>query len=154
LLPYQHKNTSQSALHGALKACEKKDVILKPNELYEIINNVLYELNKLRIKSDKFMTLNYFYEDNSEFTYAGTHEIALLYTSKEGKVIEIKNCASKTAFMGLAYNINAKESCGSFKMQKDDILLLYTDGLIEARDAESNQLGIEQLKEILVNEKI
>jgi sigma-B regulation protein RsbU (phosphoserine phosphatase) len=126
-----------------------KDV--KPYELYDIVNKLLCKINKDRIGSDKFMTQNYLIENNGTFRYAGAHEIALLYRKKENNVVELKDLSCKAAFLGLMDTITAKGSEGSFTMKKNDLLLLYTDGAIQAKNSNGNQFGIAKLKRILGN---
>ena len=119
--------------------------------LYDIVNNILCIVNKDRIGSDKFMTGNFFFEKNGTFFHAGTHEIALLYSEKRGIVRELSECTMGTAFLGLMKNVKSEESVGSFSMEEGDILVLYTDGAIEAKNKYSEQFGINRLKEIMMN---
>ncbi|MBN1799679.1 MAG: SpoIIE family protein phosphatase [Spirochaetales bacterium] len=122
---------------------------IKPYVLYDIVNKLLCKINRDRIGSDKFMTQNYFIEKNGTFTYAGAHEIALLYRKQQDNVIELKDLSRKAAFMGITEKATAKASAGNFKMRKHDVLLLYTDGAIQAKDNYGNQFGIAKLKKIL-----
>jgi sigma-B regulation protein RsbU (phosphoserine phosphatase) len=124
--------------------------LARPYMIYNIVNKVLCRLNSERIGSDKFMTQNYFYEKNGTFIHAGAHEVALLYYNKEEKMIEIHDCAKKTAFMGLTASIDAKDSEGTFSMSEGDILVIYSDGIIEAKDHFYNQYGITNLKHLIL----
>ncbi|MBN2535530.1 MAG: serine/threonine-protein phosphatase [Spirochaetales bacterium] len=136
----------QSSIHTSLSTGK----LVRPYEIYNIVNKVLCRLNSDRIGSDKFMTQNYFYENEGDFVFAGAHEIALLYDNKEEKVIQLKGCAKRTAFMGLSSLIDSITSEGTFRMEEDDILILYSDGIIEAKDHFSNQFGITNLSHILL----
>jgi sigma-B regulation protein RsbU (phosphoserine phosphatase) len=122
---------------------------VKPHVLYDIVNKLLCKINRDRIGSDKFMTQNYFFENGGTFHYAGAHEIALLYRKKQDNVVELKDLSRKTAFMGITELASAKTSAGNFKMRKNDVLLLYTDGAIQARNNYGSQFGIAKLKKIL-----
>jgi sigma-B regulation protein RsbU (phosphoserine phosphatase) len=136
----------QSSIHTSLSLGK----LVKPYEIYNIVNKVLCRLNSDRIGSDKFMTQNYFYEYDGNFHFAGAHEIALFYDNREEKVVQLTGCAKRTAFMGLSSLIDSKTSEGFFRMGEDDILVLYSDGIIEAMDHYSNQFGIIKLSHILL----
>src|SRR4030042_2558471 len=139
-----------TAFQSALLTASAFEKILAPHELYEIVNMIICEINKNRIGSDKFMTENYFLINDNGFTYAGTHLIGLLYRKNENVVTELSGLANRTAFMGISSSISAIDSEGRFTMAKDDILLLYTDGIIEPKNNYSHQFGMERLKELLL----
>lgn len=138
-----------TAFQSALLTSSAFEKTIAPHELYEVVNMIICEINKNRIGSDKFMTENYFLFNEGTITYAGTHLIGLLYRKGEKAVTELDGLANRTAFMGISSSISAIDSEGQFSMQPDDILLLYTDGIIEAKNNFSHQFGLERLKEIL-----
>ncbi|MBN1698118.1 MAG: SpoIIE family protein phosphatase [Spirochaetales bacterium] len=140
----------QAAFQSSIFTSLAIGIPAKPYMIYNIVNNVLCRLNSERIGSDKFMTQNYFLEKDGHFIHAGAHEIALLYFNKEEKMIELKDCAKKTAYMGLTSSIDAKDSEGSFDMAEGDILVIYSDGIIEAKDHFYNQYGIANLKHLIL----
>ncbi|NOY09344.1 MAG: SpoIIE family protein phosphatase [Spirochaetes bacterium] len=124
---------------------------IQPYQIYDIVNKVICEINKKRIGSDKFMTQNYLLLKDGVLHHAGAHVIALLYSHKEDKVLELDNFARKTAFLGLSDSITAVSSAGSIKIFPDDILVLYTDGVIEAKNNNSEQFGIDRLKKVILD---
>ncbi|MBN2510393.1 MAG: serine/threonine-protein phosphatase, partial [Spirochaetales bacterium] len=115
------------------------------SQMYDIINRILCTINRDRIGSDKFMTGNVFVEKNGVVHHAGTHEIALLFKKDTGNVVEIRETTDKTAFLGLSELVVSTQSEGSFSMNEGDILLLYTDGAIEAKNDTGDQYGVERL---------
>jgi sigma-B regulation protein RsbU (phosphoserine phosphatase) len=138
-----------SAFHGAIETSKVLDKDLPVPDLYNIVNRVLCTINRDRIGADKFMTANYFLEKEGMFQHAGAHEIALLYRAKDGKVDEIHQTVSRTGFLGLSEYIDASSSTGDFKLAKGDVLLLYTDGIIEAMNAANEQFGLKGIGEVL-----
>lgn len=121
-----------------------------PVRMYEYVNKTLFLLNKVRGKSDSFMTMNYFFEKDGVFYGAGAHEIALIYRVETHSVEEIRELSANVLFMGILDNIDAKTSSCSFYLNPEDILFLYTDGLIEAKNKENQQFDLERLKQLLL----
>ena len=142
-----------SAFHGALETAAVTGSELAVHQIYDVVNRVLCRINRDRIGSDKFMTQNYFIEKDGRFIHAGTHEVALLYSRKKDEVIEIRECTNGTAFLGLSEHICSKASEGSFTIEPGDMLVLYTDGVIEAKNADSEQFGIDRLKQVIMRKK-
>ncbi|NNM67185.1 MAG: SpoIIE family protein phosphatase [Spirochaetales bacterium] len=142
-----------SALHGIVQSQLAFGVVPGPDKIYDMINRVLCEINRDRIGSDKFMTKLLLVELNGRFYHAGTHEIGLFYSRERNEVIELSDMIDRTAFLGISEYINSEGSLGSFAMEPGDFLLLYTDGLIEAKSESSEQFGIDRVKEILLEKR-
>uniref|UniRef100_A0A7C3IK69 PPM-type phosphatase domain-containing protein n=1 Tax=Gracilinema caldarium TaxID=215591 RepID=A0A7C3IK69_9SPIR len=138
-----------SALHGSIKTLETLQAELTASQIYDIINKVLVEINRNRIGSDKFMTGNILEERNGTFTYAGSHLIGLVYRAEQQEVEEITGMIDRAAFLGLSEYAESSQSLGKCELHSGDILLLYTDGLIEARNNHNVLFGLENVKRIL-----
>lgn len=139
-----------TAFQTAIQTAVTFKKAVTPCELYDLVNKILCEINRKRIGSDKFMTGNYFLLQNNAFNFAGTHLIALHFRKKENTVALIPELANRTAFLGISEYISSSTSEGSFSIASGDIFLLYTDGIIEAKDHASEQFGIERLKAVLL----
>lgn len=120
-----------------------------PIEMYQYVNKTVYLLNKQRNNSDSFITMNYFFEHDGTFYGAGAHESPLIYRAATGEVEEIKQLTGNTLFLGIIEDIDATPSFCSFELHPNDILLLYTDGLIEAKNENNEQFDIPRVKELL-----
>jgi len=140
-----------TAFQAIIKAATSFNRALEPFEVYDLVNKVLCEINRNRIGSDKFMTQNYFLLKDSLIRYAGAHLIALVYKKASQSVELLPELANRTAFLGLSEHISSKSSEGEFSLSPGDILLLYTDGIIEAKNNGSEQFGLEKLKEVLLS---
>ncbi len=135
--------------HGALHASERLEKELSVSDLYDIVNLTLCEINNERIGSGKFMTQNFLVEKEGSFSFAGSHEIAFLYRKEKNKIEELSGMTAKTGFLGISRYLKSSSSLGSFKMESGDILLLYTDGVIEAKNHYSKQFDMKNLSKIL-----
>lgn len=141
---------AQSAFNYGIYLFENLDDNEKlPIEMYQYVNKTVYLLNKQRNNSDSFITMNYFFEHNGKFYGAGAHESPLIYRAATGEVEEFKQLTGNTLFLGIIEEIDAEPSYCSFELYPNDILLLYTDGLIEAKNEKNEQFDIPRVKELL-----
>ena len=141
---------AQSAFNYGIYLFENLDDNEKlPIEMYQYVNKTVYLLNKQRNNSDSFITMNYFFEHDGKFYGAGAHEIPLIYRAATGEVEEFKQLTGNTLFLGIIEEIDAEPSYCSFELYPNDILLLYTDGLIEAKNENNEQFDIPRVKELL-----
>lgn len=138
-----------AAFHGALETIKEFKIDLTVDRLYDIVNRVLCVINRDRIGSDKFMTMNYFFEKDGRFIHAGTHEVALIYRADRNEVEEIHGTIDRTGFMGLSEYVVSTQSLGEFTLHKGDILVLYSDGVIEAKSVTGEQYDIMRLKALI-----
>ncbi len=148
-----------AAFQSAITTCEALKKELTINELYDVINKVLVKINRQRIGSDKFMTGNIFQEKNGTFSHVGAHLPALLYRKAHRKMLELPGMTDRTAFLGISEFVDSKPSVGEFTLDPGDLLILYTDGLVEARDRDGRFFDtdgvtrvVEQLVEAPVEE--
>lgn len=138
-----------AAFQGALYCSETLKQALAANQLYDIVNKTLVSINRDRIGSDKFMTCNILTEKAGTFSHAGAHLAAVVYRAAARKAEELPGMTDRTAFLGISEFIQSESSLGSFSLASGDILCLYTDGLIEARNRDGKFFGLESVTEIL-----
>ena len=137
---------AQTAVYSSLKLqpdISLKDVIIN-------VNRVLYENIRKRLGTDHFMTFSLLCSSSDgSFEYAGAHLDLIIYR-------KAKNDCEKIHTSGLWLALkpemsNEKEIyTGKFILEQDDILLLYTDGLIEAFNKEKVQFDMNRLTESLI----
>lgn len=138
-----------AAFHGVVQTHMRFVRNPEPHVIYDLVNKVLCELNRDRIGSDKFMTKVLMVENDGRFIHAGTHEIGLFFCARDRKVRHLEEMIDRTAFLGLSEHLESSGSLGQFEMEEGDTLLLYTDGLIEAKNAQGEQFDLRRVEEIL-----
>ena len=120
--------------------------IRNPHEFFVGLNDTL----RVRLDRQTFITVGMVtidFEDRCAFWRAG-HNGLLHYRAADGEVLERK---PPGIALGLTHGgrlgtvIRAEE----FIMEKNDVVLLYSDGLVEAADREGEQFGEERLIETL-----
>ena len=113
--------------------------------------SALYYLNNALandLEADRFATLVYGVFDSSSrrWTIArGGHPPPLLYRAKDGSVTAYEELIG--SILGAFEDMEFEE--GSFVMEPGDVFLVYTDGLIEARNDEGLFYGRRRIEEML-----
>jgi phosphoserine phosphatase RsbU/P len=136
---------NMAQLKGALNAilCLKIPI----QQIFKILNKAISD----SVEKNAFISMSYFEFDLATkriFYYQGGHCPALYYNSKTQKTEYIKD-------YGIALGIIRTEkydqliNTKSLVFNKGDILLLYTDGIVEAKNQQNEELGYDKLKSIL-----
>lgn len=115
---------------------------------YDIVVNTNKQL-KPRIKSSMFMTMLLLKWDHlqQKMTYVGAgHEHILIYRAKTG-TIEVKEGGGVALGMTPDNSKLVKEL--AIPLEKDDIIILYTDGITEAQNDKGEMFGLERLIELI-----
>ena len=116
-----------------------------PGELLVRINAALHENVRFRLQDDNYMTLQLIHHlGDGEFLAAGLHCDILVYRAERGEVEVIE---TPGFFTGFVADVGGMMSDGSFRLDPEDVMLLYTDGLIEARNAQGEQYDMARLTE-------
>jgi hypothetical protein len=103
---------------------------LAPNVLLGRINYTLVE-NMRRLGEQKYMTLTAMRRDpDGTFHFAGLHQDLFIRRAADGKVERIP---SNGTWIGLMHDIAPNLPVSQFTLNSGDVLLLYTDGITEAK---------------------
>lgn len=121
-----------------------------PKEAINSINTLMYENINNRLKTPHFMTLTLLkYTNRGTFLFAGAHVDLIIYRKKSRRCQIIPTVGT---FIGFIPDISQATENNSFSLEKGDILLLYTDGITEARNKDTRKLmGEKRLMVILEN---
>lgn len=118
-----------------------------PAELVTALNRVLMPNIRQRMGQEEhatFMLLRYF--DDGRVAYAGAHEEVVVYRAAERRC-EVLPMSG--IWVGIIEDIGDSTQNYHCQLQPGDLLLLYTDGLIEARNAQKEQFGLHRVQELL-----
>jgi serine phosphatase RsbU (regulator of sigma subunit) len=116
-----------------------------PVQFLDILNRTIYS-NVQRINPDKNLTLCLLDYDRGTLSLSGQHEEVIVVRAG-GKVERIDT-------MNLGFPIGLDEEISDFigieqvQLNPDDVVVLYTDGITEAKDINRQQYGIERLCEV------
>jgi serine phosphatase RsbU (regulator of sigma subunit) len=102
---------------------------------------------KDRLRHDGFMTLQLVrHEGDGRFVFAGLHCDLLIYRAATRTVERVETSG---VWVGLMSEIAELTHDQTFQLATDDVLLLYTDGLIEAQNVAKEQFDVNRLAEAL-----
>ncbi len=112
------------------------------------INNILYANVHERLRENHFMTLNVLkYLGSGKFEHAGAHLRIIVYRRESDKCELIM---TKGVYLNFKKDVSKATKNGYFDLGEGDIMVLYTDGLTEARNSEGELLDIERFVNIIV----
>ena len=115
-------------------------------EFINRVNTVLYQ-NIQRINEDKNMTLALIHYKANTYTIVGQHE-SVLVCRANGKIENIETF-DLGLFVGMEEDISDFTNTHQFSLSKDDVMLLYTDGITEAINMKEEEFGVEGLHDLL-----
>lgn len=119
----------------------------RPSELVCLLNDVLYDNVRLRLEQDEHMTLTLFrYHDDGRVVFAGAHEEVLVHRAGSGAVEVI---TTPGTWLGARRSIEDVTVDGELALEVGDTMLLYTDGVTEARNAAREQYALERPMRLL-----
>ena len=115
----------------------------------EVCSSVNSELFKALGEVENYLTAFYMFYDfaKSEIYYTNAgHQKALLYKLKEGRIVELDTMGF---FIGAVDDVEYESK--SVKLEPGDRILLFTDGVIEARNDKGEFFGVERLMEFMLD---
>lgn len=134
----------QASVRSILIANPSLDIL----ELVQRLNTFFYKNIIERMGLEECMTfLAVEGFKDGRFGAAGLHSNPLVYRKESGICEEIP---IEGMYLGLMKNINTIVKKTPFVLGEGDILVLYTDGITEARNKEGDFFDIHRLKEIII----
>ncbi len=112
-----------------------------PNEVVSMINKVLFKNVHERLGEKHFMTFTALkYMGSGNFEYAGAHLSLIVYRKKEKKCELVK---TQGVFLNFIKDISKATKNLNLTLDIGDVLVLYTDGLTEAKNSENELLDLD-----------
>jgi hypothetical protein len=116
------------------------------NNIYDIVVNVNKQL-KSRIQSTMFMTMVMLSWDHEtqKMTYIGAgHEHILVYRTSTG---ECESLVSGGIALGMVPDNSKLVQEKELSLNEGDVVVLYTDGIVEAKNGKDEMYGLDRLIE-------
>jgi serine phosphatase RsbU (regulator of sigma subunit) len=130
-------------VQSMIAALVRQETDLTPKSVVAAVGDALWDNVRRRLKRDDHATLTVLrYHGNGRFTYAGAHEDIILWRRKTNKC----ELLSTTGFwVGAVPSVRRMTEDEELILDRGDLLVLYTDGITEARNARHEQFSLERL---------
>ncbi|MDF3065758.1 MAG: hypothetical protein K0R38_1359 [Polyangiaceae bacterium] len=116
-----------------------------PREVLRVLNAVLHDNVRTRLEQDEHATLSLIrYRADGRLTFAGAHEDMLVYRAASARVEVVPTLGT---WVGATRDIDDVTQDSELSLADGDVLLLYTDGVTEARSTAGEYFGSERLKQ-------
>lgn len=134
-------------LQSIVSALVRQNPGAAPRELLSVVNAVLYDNVRTRLQQEEHATLCLIrYRDTGELTFAGAHEDMLVWRAAAGQVETVPTLGT---WVGATRDIESATQDSSLRLGEGDVLVLYTDGVIEAANGRGEQFGLPRLSALL-----
>jgi phosphoserine phosphatase RsbU/P len=118
-----------------------------PREILCDANRLLYENVRHRLGHDQFVTLSLLrYYRDGRVSYAGAHEDMIVYRADSGKCDVIQ---TEGIWLGVKADIAEQTRDRTLQLRDRDVIVLYTDGITEAKDKDGKQFGLSRLVDVV-----
>lgn len=115
-----------------------------------LLNHVLYK-NIKRIDTDRNLTLSFIDYTDGEITISGQHEQVIL-VKKDGQ-LNLIDTIDLGFPIGLEPDVSNFIATESFKLEKNELVVLYTDGVTEAENMDNVQYGMDRFCESILKRR-
>ncbi|WP_437592781.1 SpoIIE family protein phosphatase [Sorangium sp. So ce1000] len=130
-------------IQSMVSALTFNDPTVSPAKIVTALNKAIYKNVRDRLERDEHATLLLLrYERNGRVTFAGAHDDLIVCSARTRRCTCIP---SSGVWIGALPEIGALTRDAEFFLADGDVLVLYSDGVTEARNAHHEQFGLERL---------
>jgi Stage II sporulation protein E (SpoIIE) len=134
-------------VQSIVSALARRSPSAPPRELVSALNVVLHDNIRHRLQNKEHVTFTLFkYERGGKLTFAGAHEELCVYRKATGTVELVPTPGT---WLGAVRDVQKHTVDSALMLERGDIVLLYTDGVTEARSERGEQFGLERLVRLL-----
>jgi sigma-B regulation protein RsbU (phosphoserine phosphatase) len=134
-------------LQSAISTAVRTSPTARPSEVLAVVNEVLFENIHGRMGDHAHATISLLrYRGDGCLVFAGAHEEMVLWSAASGRVELVDTPGT---WLSVARDIRAATVDSQLTLEEGDLLILYTDGVTEARRGPREQFGVERLCEVV-----
>jgi phosphoserine phosphatase RsbU/P len=128
-------------VQSVIAALVRENPAASPSAHLNVLNHVLYENIRHRLRQDEHITLTLLRYQDGVVTFAGAHETILVF--RAGGACE--QIDTPGTWLGAMQDIASFSTDSRLELAPGDVMVLYTDGVTEARDAAGTQFELDRL---------
>jgi phosphoserine phosphatase RsbU/P len=137
-------------IQSAVQSLVRLSPRARPRDLVCALNGALYENIRKRMRRDEHVTFCLArYSPDGRLVFAGAHE-NILICREEG---DCENIPTSGTWLGAMSDISEVTTDTTLHLGPGDIMLLFTDGVIEAGNGHGAQFGLDRLRSLLVEHR-
>ena len=134
-------------IQSVVSALVRENPTATPKNHLSVLNQVIYENIRNRLDQDEHVTLTLLrYQAGGLVTFAGAHEEILVCRAAGGPTERIDTPGT---WLGAVRDIDRVTRDTTLELAPGDLMVLYSDGLTEARNASGVQFGIDRVCEAI-----
>lgn len=127
----------------------RREPRIEPRKLISVLNDILSS-NLNRMDEDKYMTLTVFScVDGNIVDFIGLHQDIYIYRPKIDKLEVVETTGMWVGWKDLVFNFETELESDQFKTQAGDVIVLYSDGVTEAKDHQDRMYTEERLQQVI-----
>ena len=120
-----------------------RDSQASPREVVCVLNDVLFDNVRNRLQRDDHATLTVLrYAKGGQIVFAGAHEDILVVRAATGRCEAVRTPGT---WVGGRRDIRRGTVESTLRLERGDVMLLYTDGVTETHSARGELFGLERL---------
>jgi len=123
---------------------------LQPRQAWRTLNTILSENVRERMQQQEHATLCLIrYYDSGQLRFSGAHEDLIVYRKATGQTEYVR---TRGLWAGILREVSDQEiDEGQCQLSPGDVLLLHTDGVVEALSPAGEMYGIERLAAVFAD---
>jgi len=134
-------------LQSSIATLVRRDPHGDPANLFSLANRVLYDNVQCRLEAEHHATLSLLrFDTDGGFQLAGAHDEPVIWRAGERRCRRIPTPGT---WLGIFEDVASITRTSSHHLEPGDVMVLYTDGITEARNGAGQQFGIERLMQAL-----
>ncbi len=134
-------------VHCMVNAITRADSDLMPKDVMRLLNSIVFDTIRNRLGQEEHVTLTLLkYDEDGSFVFAGAHEDLLVWRAKTGKC---EVTPTPGTWVGAMPDIDRFTVNSVVTLEPGDLMVLFTDGVIEALNDTQQQFGIERVAQIV-----
>jgi serine phosphatase RsbU (regulator of sigma subunit) len=133
-------------LQSGLATLMRSDAWVDPAKPLCLLNRAIYDNVRCRLQRDDYVTLSLFrFFPDGRYLVAGAHEDILVWRAQSGRCEAIQ---PQGTWIGMLDRIESATHSREGYLADGDVMVLFTDGVVEARKSEQGQFGLDRVVEI------
>lgn len=134
-------------LQSMISGLARLEPALQPSQIVTAVGEAIWDSVRQRLKRDDHATLTVFrYHGQGRFTFAGAHEDLVVWRARTGRCETI---ATPGFWVGAIPSVRRMTRDTELVLDRGDLLVLYSDGVTEARNARHEQFSLERLARLI-----